>query len=432
MQQSFDALIVGAGPAGSTAAILLARAGWSVGLIEKQGFPRRKVCGECVAGTNFPLLDALGIGDQIDAAAGPPLRRVAVMQGRNTLVGDLPAFAHARYPWGRALGREVLDTLLLEQARAAGAQILQPWVARSLTGQAGDFSCLVRAMDSGSSALLRAPVAIAGQGSWETFPQTADSRRRRAGPSDLLAFKANFLGADLADGLLPIISFTGGYGGMVIGGGGVLTLACCIRADRLEWLRSRAPGCAAGQVIEAMLIRECAGVAAALARARRSGPWLAAGPLNPGIRVRSRGEMFRIGNAAGEAHPIIGEGMSMAMQSAWVLCWHLLVAGNPQTDLSQTNAQRLIQSRYEADWRRLFARRLRLASVFAHLAMRPFIFVPGLPWIRHLAPLLRHAAQLSGKVQAALDPATVASLAAGTRHAVHSSGDMLCRAPSIV
>ena len=43
-----DAVIVGAGPAGSAAAFLLARAGWSVALIEKEVFPRRKVCGECV------------------------------------------------------------------------------------------------------------------------------------------------------------------------------------------------------------------------------------------------------------------------------------------------------------------------------------------------------------------------------------------------
>ena len=52
MQTRFDALIIGAGPAGSSAAILLATAGWSVALIEKQAFPRRKVCGECVAASN--------------------------------------------------------------------------------------------------------------------------------------------------------------------------------------------------------------------------------------------------------------------------------------------------------------------------------------------------------------------------------------------
>jgi len=41
----FDAVVIGAGPAGSATAILLARLGWSVALVERQRFPRRKVCG---------------------------------------------------------------------------------------------------------------------------------------------------------------------------------------------------------------------------------------------------------------------------------------------------------------------------------------------------------------------------------------------------
>ena len=70
----YDAIVVGAGPAGSTAAILLASAKWSVALIEKQGFPRRKVCGACIAASNLPILAALGIGDEFGRLAGPELR----------------------------------------------------------------------------------------------------------------------------------------------------------------------------------------------------------------------------------------------------------------------------------------------------------------------------------------------------------------------
>src|SRR5215472_3778108 len=55
-----DALIVGAGPAGSAAARLLAAAGWSVALVEKAAFPRRKVCGEFISATTMPVLKACG------------------------------------------------------------------------------------------------------------------------------------------------------------------------------------------------------------------------------------------------------------------------------------------------------------------------------------------------------------------------------------
>src|ERR1035437_4455588 len=97
MTSKFDAVIVGAGPAGSSAAIRLARAGWSVALIEKQRFPRRKVCGECIAASNLPLLEALGIGPAFEASAGPELRKVALMRGDRMIVADLPPATHLKY-----------------------------------------------------------------------------------------------------------------------------------------------------------------------------------------------------------------------------------------------------------------------------------------------------------------------------------------------
>src|SRR4249920_2163857 len=103
VKPDYDAIIVGAGPAGSTAAILLASAGWSVALIEKQVFPRRKVCGACIAASNLPLLDTLGIGDTFGQLAGPELRYVAVYCGDRVVHAPLPAVPNARHPWGRAL-----------------------------------------------------------------------------------------------------------------------------------------------------------------------------------------------------------------------------------------------------------------------------------------------------------------------------------------
>ena len=55
---TYDAIVIGGGPGGATAALLLAQAGWSVGLLERKVFPRRKVCGEYLSATNWPLLPA--------------------------------------------------------------------------------------------------------------------------------------------------------------------------------------------------------------------------------------------------------------------------------------------------------------------------------------------------------------------------------------
>ena len=318
--ERFDAVIIGAGPAGSSVAALLARAGWSVAIVEKQTFPRRKVCGECVAASNLPLLEALGISPaRLDSVAAPALQRVAIMRRDRCVSAPLPAAANARHAWGRALGRETLDTLLLEQARAAGALVLQPWSVLSIGGAPGNVRAATQNIATGEKVELHARLAILANGSWEPLQSARQAERRVRRRSDLLAFKANFVGADLGAGLLPILAFAGGYGGMVLADRGTATIACCIRADRLAALRARTPGRSAGEVVEAMLRRECDGVDAALRPARRSGPWLGSGPIDPGIRLREDELVFRIGNAAGEAHPIIGEGMSMAMQSAWLL-----------------------------------------------------------------------------------------------------------------
>lgn len=409
----FDAVIVGAGPAGSTAAILLARAGWSVALVEKQRFPRRKVCGECLAASNLPLLDALGIGAAFDALAGPPLQRLALMRRGQTVTAGLPPFKHPHHAWGRALGRETLDKLLLEQARAAGAVVLQPWSVQALGGAAGGHRCEIRCVDSGEKDTLQAPVLIAAHGSWEALPSGRDGRRFTRRPNDLFAFKANFGGASLADGLLPVLSFEGGYGGMVMGDQGMLTLACCIRQDRLEACRGAAPGLSAGEVVEAMLKRECQGVADALAGAGRHGGWLASGPIDTGIRLHADEALFRIGNAAGEAHPIIGEGMSMAMQSAWLLCRALLRPGPQGGAMADAQWQARVRKLYHAQWRRHFAPRLRLAAMLAQLAMRPAVCAPLLAGLSYCPSLLTQAARWAGKVGCALDPASIAWLAAG-------------------
>ena len=414
MPGRFDAIIIGAGPAGSTAAILLARAGWLVALVEKQRFPRRKVCGECIAASNLPLLDALGIGAEFEASAGPDLRRVALMQGTHTLLADLPTADHPRHAWGRALGRETLDSLLLEQARADGAVVLQPWSVQALNGTAGNHRCELRAIGSDQGATLHAPVLIDAHGSWESLPSGRAARRRDRRPGDLFAFKANFLGAALAEGLLPILAFEGGYGGMVVADQGVTTLACCIREDQLEACRREAPGLSAGEVVEAFLKRQCRGVADALVTAQREGAWLAAGPIDTGIRLRRDDTLFRIGNAAGEAHPIIGEGMSMAMQSAWLLCAQLLRPALPRSGFSDATWQQGVRNRYAADWRRHFAPRLRLAAAFAQLAMRPAITSPCLALLGRWPALLTHAARWGGKVSCAPSPATMAWLACGS------------------
>ena len=403
----FDAVVVGAGPAGSAVAIELARAGWSVALIEKQRFPRRKVCGECIAASNLPLLQALGLAKAFDVLAGPDLRQVTLMHGNTAVLADLPAAQHAHYPWGRALGRETLDTLLLEQAQAAGAAVYQPCALQSILGTPGAWHCEVRMLDNQTLLRLRASVVVDAHGSWEDLPQERGVQRQARSAGDLFAFKANFGGSALPKGQISVLALDGGYGGMVASGAEMTTVACCIRRDRLHALRGPGFGLRASEAVEAWLLRECDGVRQALGGAVRDGPWLASGPLNPGIRLQTSDGFFKVGNAAGEAHPILGEGMSMALQSASLLCSHLLDRPSSTTPPNAA-AQAELQRRYVGAWRREFAPRLRLAALFAHVAMRPTLAAVMVRLVRWWPGLLTQGARWGGKVRSvhATVPAT--------------------------
>jgi menaquinone-9 beta-reductase len=420
----FHAVVIGAGPAGSAAAIWLAQAGWRVALVEKQCFPRRKVCGECVAASNLPLLQALGIGAAFQAAAGPELHAVSLLCGECSARAALPPADGTSSPWGRALGRDTLDSLLLEQARRSGVTVLQPWAVQGLHGRAGAWRCSLGPADAGPTAAaatqlqLYTPVVIDAHGAWDTqsIPSTAEpvaglapAARRVRQESDLLAFKASFTGAQMPGGTIHVLALEGGYGGMVLADAGTSTLACCIRRDRLRELRRASPGLNAGEVVQVWLQRQCAGVAQALAGATRTGPWLACGPLAPGVRLTANDPVFRIGNAAGEAHPILGEGISMALQSAALLCARLLRQPGLRHEPSPADLAD-IQRRYSADWRYNFAPRLQLATTFAHAAMRPGASQLLMRLLQPWPGLLTQGARWGAKVRPALPPAGLLSL----------------------
>jgi flavin-dependent dehydrogenase len=395
MSAQHDVVIVGGGVAGSSCAILLAQAGWSVVLVEKQAFPRRKVCGECIAASNLALLDALGIGEKFRAIAGPPLRRVAWCTGETTIETDLPPLADGLHPgsqpWGRTLGREHLDTLLLDRARELGATILQPCTVRSVDHVEGSHRCTV-VDQAGCARLIEAKFLIDAHGSWQQGPLADQARPRRTRASDLFAFKANFSSANLAGGVLPVLAFAGGYGGMVQGDHGLLTLACCIRRDRLHGWRKQHRAVTAGDAVQMLLEQEIRAVRETLQGARREGAWLAVGPIWPRTgKARLADGVFAVGNAAGEAHPILGEGISMAIQSAFLLCERLLAgSGNPG-------------SGYERAWRRAFAARIRLAALYGHIAMNPIANRAVLPLLRRWPQLLSVGARLGGKVRSVVD-----------------------------
>jgi len=124
MQSSFDVIVMGGGPAGATAAALLASSGLTVLVLEKESFPRFHI-GESLLPRSLPILEKLGVD-----VGGPAFLRKGGAEFYDETTGD-----HAVYPFSDALPglpghayqvyRAAFDTALLERAEALGALVHQ-------------------------------------------------------------------------------------------------------------------------------------------------------------------------------------------------------------------------------------------------------------------------------------------------------------------
>ncbi|HEY3174894.1 MAG TPA: NAD(P)/FAD-dependent oxidoreductase [Candidatus Polarisedimenticolia bacterium] len=124
MQDSFvDVAIVGAGPAGSAAALALRRAGYSVALLEKARFPRDKICGDFLTPGSVGLLKEIG-GGEVETEAPCTLRGMRMTYEGHEILSEFPG---ARHGW--SLSRRKLDFVLARRAVAAGADLIEEFRA---------------------------------------------------------------------------------------------------------------------------------------------------------------------------------------------------------------------------------------------------------------------------------------------------------------
>lgn len=119
-----DVIIVGAGPAGATAATYIARAGLKVILVERQKFPRDKVCGDFLGPAALVELKMLGITDLPQYRRTNIIRRAALyLDGKQLISSSIPD-VEGLPPYGRVIPRMKLDEWIFDAAREAGAYTL--------------------------------------------------------------------------------------------------------------------------------------------------------------------------------------------------------------------------------------------------------------------------------------------------------------------
>src|SRR6266480_6036289 len=111
--ETFDVAIVGGGPAGSSCAAFCALAGLRTLVLEREKFPREKVCGDCLNPSCWPVLDRLDLAQHVRALPHAKLDFVEfIAVGGRKVIVDLPSSDECEF----AVKRSVFDDLLLRRA----------------------------------------------------------------------------------------------------------------------------------------------------------------------------------------------------------------------------------------------------------------------------------------------------------------------------
>jgi geranylgeranyl reductase family protein len=306
----YDAIIVGGGPAGSSAAISLSQAGARVLLLEEKRMPRGKLCGEFITPECFPTLERLGVMNRMLTAGAQKIARVSLVASSGKCVQTHISGMSNDAPCAISLSRARFDQILFDRAGETGAECLEAVaVKQCLFDRDAPRGVEAMLLRSGKRVSFLAPLIIdaSGRNSRLTIGKQERVVGRRG--SRLYALKAHLKDVEALDNEVELFFFPQGYGGLARVEDDLVNL-CFIVDERT--LKSSAGD--PSRVIEASLMNN------SVARERLGGSevvgkWYSAGPLAFGEKRLARNGIIAIGDASGMIDPFTGTGIQIALRT---------------------------------------------------------------------------------------------------------------------
>ena len=320
--RTHDTIVAGAGPAGSSLALRLAREGFSVALVEARVFPRPKPCGEFMSPEVLPILRDLGVLDDVRALGARELRGLRVHRPRSGAAGRYVAVGRAAAPFDHGFGvrRERFDHALLRAALATGGvELLEGWRAQRLVrGPDGEVLGLVARASHGEERTLRASFTVGADGLRSRVAGELAGRKPRAW-LDRLALVTRYRGPALGDRAEAYL-LDDGFFALAPVDGGLVSLNLVV--DRAAY---RAAGMGPEAYLEARMgavppLHGC------LRGAERVDPVRGLGPLSHRTERQVFDGAALVGDACGYVDPITGEGIFLALRGAELLAATLSAA----------------------------------------------------------------------------------------------------------
>jgi geranylgeranyl reductase family protein len=312
MMATPDVLIVGGGPAGSSTAHALARAGIDVLVLDRARFPRPKPCAEYLSPQASRILAEMGALTAVEASGAAQLAGMVIRAPNGErIVGEFGRCAFRGFTdRGLSVRREVLDTILLDRARAAGARVVEGTRVLDVEhDRAGRVTGVRTLSGDGATSVQHARLVIGADGLRSVIAKRLGLMRFARWPRRL-ALVTHYTGVGDIGTCGEMHVERDGYVGIADVGGGVTTVALVVPAARARELSA------------AFLDRWLGAhpqLAPRFGKAQRVSPIQITGPFSSHARRAWAPGVALVGDAADFFDPFTGEGIYAALRGGELL-----------------------------------------------------------------------------------------------------------------
>jgi len=305
----FDVIVIGGGPAGSASALLLARRGYRVALLDQARFPRDKVCGEFISPAADLILEEIGVLSAIEALSPIRLRGVAISSYEQSgFAVDYPSLPGSTQPMtSLSLPRFILDALMIQKVREAGVDVKEGHKVTGFILEDGSVAGVNGRDDARTPFSLRARMVVDAGGRNSVSLRRFNLRKKNA-DGGKIALAAHWQGAGSLENYCYMHISRPGYTGIAPTGKDQVNVVLVV--DKKELGEKPIEEFYVQTVLNNRLRRRL------LEKGQLAEKVRTVDSLGFSVKSPQAGGLALVGDATGFIDPFTGEGIYLSLRSA--------------------------------------------------------------------------------------------------------------------